>query len=307
MAPEFERLGETFKSTGDVVIAQIEADKHPAIAKRFGVTGFPTLKWIEKGSTFESAVDVDAERTAAGLVTYVNDKTGYTKKVAGEKELAFENLTPVTFKAASSSSDKHAFVGFFAPWCGHCKALKPTWDQLAQVYADDANVVIGAVDCDEHQDLCSAQGVEGYPTLKYYESGEDVKYEQGRELKDLTAYVNEKTGLDYSVDGGVVENAGVIHEISQHVQQFIDAKTDGERTKVVNTCTEKVDDLEPRAISHFMYYRKLFAKIADKGVDYIHKEKSRIEKVLDTSDSLKNVQRRSFMRRLNVLNVFAQK
>jgi thiol-disulfide isomerase/thioredoxin len=37
------------------------------------------------------------------------------------------------------------FVEFFAPWCGHCKKLAPTWERLASQHANDLSLTIGRV------------------------------------------------------------------------------------------------------------------------------------------------------------------
>lgn len=166
--------------------------------------------------------------------------------------------------------------------------------------------MIGAIDCDAESDLCQSQDVAGYPTLKVFSSGESKgeKYEEGRDIDSLVKFVNSKAELDYTAEGGVTETAGVISEIEEHVQSFVTATNEEERTAAVNTCTETVDGLEPIALSHYMYYQKVFGKIAEKGVEYIKKEKERLAKVLETSETLKSSQRRNFMRRLNVLSVF---
>jgi len=69
--------------------------------------------------------------------------------------------------------------------------MKPDWEKLGAEYQDHPSVVIGDVDCTEHQGTCSDNGVSGYPTIKYFLSGEPEakKYQQGRTYDDLKKFV----------------------------------------------------------------------------------------------------------------------
>lgn len=105
-------------------------------------------------------------------------------------------FTSDTFKESKGSNP--LFVKFYAPWCGHCKRMAPTWEELAAKFnVDGQKIVIGKVDCTVETALCSENGVTGYPTLKFYNAeGEDEKYKGGRDLDTLEKFVREKIGGD---------------------------------------------------------------------------------------------------------------
>lgn len=79
------------------------------------------------------------------------------------------------------------------PWCGHCKNLAPTWEELATKVKSVAR--IGAVDATVAKDLASKYGIQGFPTIKEFgkDKSNPVDYQQARDLKALVAYVQENS------------------------------------------------------------------------------------------------------------------
>eukprot|EP00397_Hematodinium_sp_SG-2012_P057490 GEMP01071933.1.p1 GENE.GEMP01071933.1~~GEMP01071933.1.p1 ORF type:complete len:244 (+),score=43.66 GEMP01071933.1:75-806(+) len=71
------------------------------------------------------------------------------------------NFEPLVYRTDSGAS--RWFIKFYAPWCVHCRALQPVWEELAES-ADEA-IRYGEVDCTSEVDLCSNFAVQGYPTL----------------------------------------------------------------------------------------------------------------------------------------------
>lgn len=86
------------------------------------------------------------------------------------------------------------FVKFYAPWCGHCRKLAPTWKQLARHL--QGKVQVASVNCDEEGTLCQTQGVQGYPTLIYFSNGAVSEYKGGRKLDQLKTFA-EKASAEY--------------------------------------------------------------------------------------------------------------
>lgn len=99
-------------------------------------------------------------------------------------------LTPDTYDAQTGG--KTVFLKFFAPWCGHCKSMKPAWDDLMAEYADHKSILIADVDCTaEGKPLCDANGVQGFPTLKHGDPASLSDYDGGRDASALKKFAAE--------------------------------------------------------------------------------------------------------------------
>jgi len=72
--------------------------------------------------------------------------------------------------------------------------MKPAWDQLMEEFKDSKTALIADVDCTVEEELCSQNGVEGYPTIKHGEPGNLQDYQGGRELDDLKEFASKNLG-----------------------------------------------------------------------------------------------------------------
>jgi thioredoxin 1 len=81
-------------------------------------------------------------------------------------------FTDGNFQSEVLESDVPVLVDFWAPWCGPCKMIAPTIDELANDYA--GRVKIGKVNTDENQQTPTNYQIQGIPTILLFKGGEVV-------------------------------------------------------------------------------------------------------------------------------------
>jgi protein disulfide-isomerase-like protein len=100
------------------------------------------------------------------------------------------SLTPDNYDGLTDG--KTVFIKFFAPWCGHCKKMAPDWEKLAGEWEGNDIGLIAEVDCTtEGKPLCDANGVKGFPTLKWGDASSLEDYQGGRTYDALAKFATD--------------------------------------------------------------------------------------------------------------------
>lgn len=106
-------------------------------------------------------------------------------------------LTEKNFKElVLNDKDAMWLVEFYAPWCGHCKNLAPSWELAAKQLK--GVVRVGAVDMTTDQSVGQPYDVKGFPTLKFF--GNDKKspkdYNGSRDADGIRNWALEQTAKE---------------------------------------------------------------------------------------------------------------
>ena len=84
-----------------------------------------------------------------------------------------KEFTAENFELEVLKSSKPVLVDFWAEWCGPCRQIAPTVDEIASDYQDTA--IVGKVNVDHHPTIASTYGIRSIPSLLVFSKGEVQK------------------------------------------------------------------------------------------------------------------------------------
>ncbi|KAG7541318.1 Thioredoxin-like superfamily [Arabidopsis thaliana x Arabidopsis arenosa] len=141
-----------------------------------GTNRLNVTKTIRKFSIDSNMRPTGSEFHAGEVLSLINhgDETG---------EEVVEDSVPLTGRNFDTFTHQFPIlvVNFYAPWCYWCNLLKPSWEKAAKQIKErydpemDGRVILAKVDCTQEGDLCRRNHIQGYPSIRIFRKGSDLK------------------------------------------------------------------------------------------------------------------------------------
>lgn len=339
LAPVYEQLGDAFAHAKDKVsIIKVDADgKGKELGKKYGVSGFPTLKWFTGDGSEPEAYN--GGRELNDLAEFVAKKSGVRSKIKPPPPSAVISADLDNFKDVVMDPSKDVLVAFTAPWCGHCKTMKPILETVAQNFKGEKNCVIVNFDADAQQnkDIARSYSVNSYPTVKFFPRANSpyastplpsdtagqkvfdvygkhpISYDKARTEAAFVEFLNEHCGTRRAVGGGLNDLAGRLEgqwdEWASDLMNFVGSAEEESKymlNEIIGLMKKGLEEVKKEEEFAAKWYLRASEKLANGSHAWLEKETKRLNSIL-AKKSLAPEKLDEVKIKANILAAFVQK
>ncbi|XP_021948419.1 protein disulfide-isomerase A5 [Folsomia candida] len=189
--PDYVAAAEELKEEDGILAAiDVNMPENGPVRQKYNITGFPTLLYFRNGQMKQQ---FEGENNKEGIISFMRDPSAPKVEKPKDAEWSDEpsevvHLTTSTFDTTIKENPS-VLVMFYAPWCGHCKKMKPGYVVAAEKLKKQKIVgVLAAVDVTKESSLGTRYDIKGYPTVKYFKDGE-LAFDVGN-VRDESAIID---------------------------------------------------------------------------------------------------------------------
>jgi len=177
-------------------------------------------------------------------VAFMGGKGGDKAADAPTKDGEVYVLSDGNYKKFLEETPGTVLVEWYAPWCGHCKALEPEYKKAAAALSklEDPKITLAKIDATQNAASAQANGVQGYPTLKIFSDGGKVKkdYKGARQEAGIISAMKKAAGP--SLQAVSVADAQEVIKTGKMTIPMLFLAPDSPNAAMIKAATSKMAD-----------------------------------------------------------------
>ncbi len=209
MSTVSDKLGGKLK----VVLTDIKEGMAARVAEYIGIkeSELPSVRIADTRGDFKK-YNMEGEINESNILKFVEDWENkklkpHLKTAEEPKENNGDVFVVVgkTFEKEVINNDKDVMLLFYAPWCGHCKALHPKYEEVAKKLKEkNPKLLLAKIDATENE--VESVSISGFPTVKFYPGNkkdkEPLDYNGDRSVDDMIKFIKTNAATPIVYDDG---------------------------------------------------------------------------------------------------------